>query len=233
MNSGIEILYEDNHVIVAVKPPNMLSQGDITGDRSILDELKEYVRVKYNKAGEAYLGLVHRLDRPVGGLMVFARTSKAAARLSLELREHRLGREYLAVVEGETPEKFLFEDELIKDEKTNIVRVAQGGKAAQLSGETIAVQNGLSLVYIKLGTGRGHQIRVQLAHHGYPLVGDARYGLGGTGIALFGAVLRFTHPVKKEVLVFSASPKAPAFDGFREAVQSFLKGVRDGKAVSL
>ncbi len=220
-------------MIVAVKPPDMLSQGDITGDTSILDELKEYVRLKYNKAGNAYLGLVHRLDRPVGGLMVFARTSKAAARLSEELREHRLGREYLAVVKGEAPASFEYEDELVKDEKTNLVRVDSGGKAARLSGERLAFLDGQSLVHITLGTGRGHQIRVQMAHHGYPLIGDARYGSRGGNIALFGAVLRFTHPVKKEVMIFCAAPKTNAFSAFSDTTHLFLKGVRDGKAVSL
>ena len=110
-----DILYEDNHVIVAVKPPNMLSQADATGDPDILTTLKEYIRERYQKPGNVYLGLVHRLDRPVGGLMVFAKTSKAAARLSVQMQAHDMGREYLCVAYGEAEEKFTLTDYLIHD----------------------------------------------------------------------------------------------------------------------
>ena len=120
-----KIVYEDNHVLVAVKPPNMLSQADRTGDTDILTLLKEDIKVRYNKPGRVYLGLVHRLDRPVGGLMVFARTSKAAARLSAKMQEHAMGREYLCVVTGEVKDSFTLIDYLIKDERLNRVTVCE------------------------------------------------------------------------------------------------------------
>ena len=121
--ANIDVQYEDNHVIVAVKPPNMLSQADKTGDTDILTQLKEYIKIKYNKPGAVYLGLVHRLDRPVGGLMVFARTSKAASRLSAQMREHEMGREYLCVVEGRVKDRFTCIDYLKKNEYLNKVEI--------------------------------------------------------------------------------------------------------------
>ena len=144
-----KIVYEDNHVLVAVKPPNMLSQADRTGDTDILTLLKEDIKVRYNKPGRVYLGLVHRLDRPVGGLMVFARTSKAAARLSAQMQEHAMGREYLCVVTGEVKESFTLIDYLIKDERLNRVTVCEaevrGAQEAVLHGSCIARRQGTAL----------------------------------------------------------------------------------------
>ncbi len=208
-----EILYEDNHVLVAVKPPNMLSQADQTGDTDLLSQLKEYIRQKYHKPGNVYLGLVHRLDRPVGGLMVFARTSKAAARLSAQMRDHAMGREYLCVVCGEVPETFQLEDYLIMDPIQNKVVVCEadepGGKLAVLQGRRIAQREGTCLCGIRLATGRKHQIRAQLAHLGAPLWGDNRYGGGipGQQIALWGYKLRFSHPTTHELLTFHDMPQ--------------------------
>lgn len=140
--ANIDVQYEDNHVIVAVKPPNMLSQADKTGDTDILTQLKEYIKIKYNKPGAVYLGLVHRLDRPVGGLMVFARTSKAASRLSAQMREHEMGREYLCVVEGRVKDRFTCIDYLKKNEYLNKVEICdadeKGAQLAMLSGECLA-----------------------------------------------------------------------------------------------
>ena len=134
--ANIDVQYEDNHVIVAVKPPNMLSQADKTGDTDILTQLKEYIKIKYNKPGAVYLGLVHRLDRPVGGLMVFARTSKAASRLSAQMREHEMGREYLCVVEGRVKDRFTCIDYLKKNEYLNKVEICDADeKGAQLWGD--------------------------------------------------------------------------------------------------
>lgn len=205
------ILYEDNHVIVAVKPPNLLTQGDDTGDENLLDQIKAYVKETYNKPGEAYIGLVHRMDRPVGGLLVFARTSKAAARLSEQVRVHELNRQYVCIVEGEPPEQFTYVDYLVKDLENNRVTVLppylkMQGKEAILHGRTIARRDGLSLVAIQLETGRAHQIRVQMAHAGHPLWGDNRYGNGKRGqqIALWGFRLSFAHPITKEQLLFIA-----------------------------
>ena len=207
------ILFEDNHVVVAVKPPNLLTQGDDTGDANLLDQIKEYVKEKYNKPGEAYIGLVHRMDRPVGGLLCFARTSKAASRLSEQVRVHELNRQYVCIVEGEAPDQFTYVDYLAKDTENNKVTVVPayrkletGAKEAILHGRTIARRDGLSLVAIQLETGRAHQIRVQMQHAGFPLWGDNRYGNGRRGqqIALWGFRLSFAHPITKEQLLFIA-----------------------------
>ncbi len=207
------ILYEDNHLLVALKPPRMLTQGDSTGDLDLLSLLKEYIRVKYEKPGEAYLGLVHRMDRPVGGLLVFARTSKAAARLSEQIKDNTLRREYIAVCEGRAPSNFQLTDYLVKDEETNTVRVLpphlkRQGKEAILFGQTVTDNEETSLVAIRLQTGRAHQIRAQLAHFGHPLLGDARYNTEGKKglIALWGMRLSFNHPITGKALVFVCAP---------------------------
>ena len=205
------ILFEDNHVIVAVKPQNLLTQGDDTGDESLLDQVKEYVKETYEKPGEVYIGLVHRMDRPVGGLLVFARTSKAAARLSEQVRTHELNRQYVCIVEGNAPDQFTYVDYLAKDMEKNKVTVLPSylklqGKEAILHGRTIARRDGLSLVIIQLETGRAHQIRVQMQHAGFPLWGDHRYGngKGREQIALWGMRLSFSHPISKEQMLFIA-----------------------------
>jgi len=207
------ILYEDNHLIVAVKPPRMLTQGDITGDADLHSLLKEYIHVKYEKPGEAYLGLIHRIDRPVGGLLAFARTSKAAGRLSRQLREGSLSREYIAVCRGRAPATFQLNDWLQKDEQTNTVRVLPKylklqGKQASLSGQTISFTDEKSLVAIRLQTGRAHQIRAQMAHFGHPLLGDARYNKEGASglIALWGMRLALSHPITGKAMVFVCAP---------------------------
>ena len=207
-----DVLYEDNHVLVAVKPPNILSQADATGDPDILSMMKEYIRERYQKPGNVYLGLVHRLDRPVGGLMVFARTSKAAARLSAQLQTHDMGREYVCVVYGEAEEKFTLTDYLVHDPILNRQVVceadAKGGKLAILHGRCVAQRGGTSLCVIRLETGRKHQIRAQMSNAGLPLWGDARYGSGMAGqqIALWGFKLTFSHPVTHEKMTFHAMP---------------------------
>jgi len=208
-----DILYEDNHVLVAVKPPNMLSQADRTGDTDMLTECREYIRRVYRKPGNVYLGLVQRLDRPVGGLMVFARTSKAASRLSAQLAEHNMGREYLCVVTGEVKDRFTLTDYLIKDPIKNRVVVCEadvrGAKIAILHGRCIARREGTALCGIRLETGRSHQIRVQMSNIGAPLWGDNRYGRGipGQQIALWGYKLSFEHPITREKLVFHSMPE--------------------------
>ncbi|MBQ4074064.1 MAG: RluA family pseudouridine synthase [Clostridia bacterium] len=207
------ILFEDNHVVVAVKPPNLLTQGDNTGDANLLDQVKEYIKEKYEKPGEAYIGLVHRMDRPVGGLLCFARTSKAASRLSEQVRTHELNRQYICLVEGDAPDQFTYVDYLAKDVEKNMVtvvpayrKIETGAKEAILHGRTIARRDGLSLVAIQLETGRAHQIRVQMQHAGFPLWGDNRYGNGKRGqqIALWGFRLSFAHPITKEQMLFIA-----------------------------
>ncbi len=225
-----EIVYEDNHIIVAVKPPNQLTQGDETGDLSLLDELKGYIKVKYSKPGEVYLGLVHRLDRPVGGLVAFARTSKAASRLSEQLRSHKMAREYLAVISNgaKAPDSCELRDWLIKDEAAGRVHVlaspAEGAKEARLSYKVLARHESTALLHVTLQTGRKHQIRAQLAHAGYPLMYDMRYGSGtrGQNVALWGAALALEHPTLKKQMIFTSSPRGEAFAPYEEAIAEFI-----------
>ena len=209
----INVIYEDNHLLVVSKPVNMPVQEDESGDPDLLNCLKQYLKEKYNKPGNVYLGLVHRLDRPVGGIMVFARTSKAAARLSKMISDHEnFQKTYLAVVEG-TPDKpkATLTDYLIKNTKTNTVTVTSPdkGKKAVLDYEIMETANNLTLLKILLHTGRSHQIRVQLAHNHTPIYGDQRYNpkaKAHTQIALWAYRLSFEHPVTKEKLTFVSQP---------------------------
>ena len=207
--SSLNVLYEDNHVIVVEKPVNVLSQGDSTGDISLLDMVKTYVKEKYNKPGNVYIGLVHRLDRPVGGIMVFARTSKAAARLSKQIAECNFSKKYYAIVSGCLEnDRDTFIDYLKKLDSGNTV-VSRDGKKAILSYRMIEYSKELdaSLVDITLETGRHHQIRVQFASRGHALLGDQRYGKQDkTQIALFSYELKFVHPVSKEEMLFNLKP---------------------------
>ena len=214
MSSSFPILYEDNHIVVAVKPQNVPSQSDNTGDLSFQDMVRKYIRDKYNKPGNVFTGLVHRLDRPAGGVMVFARTSKAASRLSKELAEHRLRKVYYAVLGGnvyDLPDAGTLEDWLCKDHTRNSSRVcreaAPGAKLAVLDYQVLDRRDGLALVRIELQTGRSHQIRVQFASRGTPLVGDYRYGgPKGTALCLWSAELSLVHPTRKEEMTFGAPP---------------------------
>ena len=206
----INIIFEDNHLLVVEKPINMPVCEDDSHDKDLLNLLKEYIKVKYNKPGNVYLGLVHRLDRPVGGVMVFAKTSKAASRLSKQVSEHKLNKVYLAVVEEKTPESGNFLDYLIKDSKKNQSYVTDKahGKDARLSFKRLGYKEGFSLVEIHLETGRSHQIRVQFSSRGFPLVGDAKYNKnhdGKTNVALFAKELAFEHPISKDILTFKAN----------------------------
>ena len=202
MNS---ILYEDNHIIVVEKKVNIPVQEDDSKDKDLLTILKEYLKEKYNKPGNVYLGLVHRLDRPVGGIMVFAKTSKAASRLSEQMRVKGIKKKYYAVVEGNVKYKDTLTDKLYKDTKTNMVYVDSRGKEAVLSYERVKTVNNLNLVDIELKTGRNHQIRVQFSSRHTPLWGDQRYNKSvkvGQQIALFSYYLSFIHPTTKEVMEF-------------------------------
>jgi len=225
MNSKnkIEILYEDNHILVVVKPPNMLTQSDRTGDDDLLTVLKEDIKIRYSKPGNVFLGLVHRLDRPVGGAMVFAKTSKAASRLSEQIRTREFDKSYIAVVHG-VPKQMsgTLRHYLVKNEATNTVSVTKStyeGKEASLDYEVKASKDGLSLVQIRLNTGRPHQIRVQFADIGHPLFGDQKYGTAmnkpGMQLALWSAQIGFRHPTLKQWMSFiSAPPKEYPWDIF-------------------
>lgn len=211
----LKVIYEDNHIIVVEKQPNIPSQADKTGDVDMLTIVKQYIKEKYNKPGEVYLGLVHRLDRPTGGIMVFARTSKAASRLSNEIREKKMKKTYLAVVDG-VPEKQegTLENYLFKDQRNNISKVVdknkKNAKIAKLDYKVLKVskKNNLSLIEVELHTGRHHQIRVQFANIGHSLFGDQKYGTRGKGkqIALWAYKLSFIHPTTKEELTFIDEP---------------------------
>ena len=213
--SNLTILYEDNHLIVVLKPQNVPTQGDSTGDKDLLSMVKDYIKETYDKKGEAFAGLVHRLDRPTGGVMVFAKTSKAAARLSQQIKDGNFEKRYLAVVVG-TPRdrQARLSDYLFKDEKNNTVKVVpaaiEGAKKAELVYKVLETTPRLSLVDIKLLTGRSHQARVQMQHRGTPIFGDVRYGgdtlAKGHNLALWAYELRFYHPVSKLPMVFVAYP---------------------------
>ena len=206
--SNLNILYEDNHIIVVEKPVNILSQADNTKDADMLTLIKAYIKEKYHKPGNVFLGLVHRLDRPVGGVMVFAKTSKAASRLSQSMNEGLFHKSYYAVVNGILSKK---EDTLIdyleKTEDKKVLLNTPNGKKAILHYKVIEEQDNLSLVDISLETGRYHQIRVQFASRGYPLYGDQLYGKQDKEqIALCAYKLSFPHPITKEIISFSIKP---------------------------
>lgn len=212
----LKVIYEDNHIIIVEKPPNIPSQADKTQDMDMITIIKTYLKEKYNKPGNVYLGLVHRLDRPVGGVMVFAKTSKAASRLSNQVREKIFKKQYLAVVDGKVENKRAFlEDYLYKDERNNMSKVVnkdkKSAKYAKLEYEVLTYNEikDLSLVKINLHTGRHHQIRVQLANFGHSIFGDQRYGTRGKGkqIALWAFELAIEHPITKEKMVFRDLPE--------------------------
>lgn len=216
----LNILYEDNHIIVVLKPQNILSQGDETNDKSLLDMVKEYIKVTYNKQGNVYVGLVHRLDRPTGGVMVFAKTSKAASRLSEQLKSKEFSKKYLAVVVGTPKYKASrLEHFLKKDTKDNIVKVCPrgevGAKQAILEYNTIKTVDKVSLLEVKILTGRSHQIRVQLSQIGTPIFGDAKYGgdslAKGFNLSLWAYELSFVHPTTKKQMIFRCVPNLADF----------------------
>ena len=211
ISNGVKVLFEDNHIIVAIKPAGVLSQSDGSSSPDMLTILKTYIKEEYSKPGEVYLGLVHRLDRPVSGVMVFARTSKAASRLSEQIRMRKVEKIYRCVVKGILEGEGRLENFISKDEDKNIVTVIDkekpGYKASYLDYRALASKDGLTMVEVKLGTGRSHQIRAQMAHSGYPLIGDQKYGDKDKrckDIALEAYKLSFEHPVKREFITFEA-----------------------------
>ena len=200
----INVLYEDNHIIVVVKPVNVPVCLDSSGDLDLLNMVKKYLENKYNKKN-AFVGLVHRLDRPVGGVMVFAKTSKAASRLSDEIRKKEFEKKYYAVVCGKIAESGRFVVKLLTDNKKNMSFISENGKECSLEFTRIKTNDKYSLVSIDLETGRSHQIRVQFSHHGFPLYGDQKYNKKAKvheQIALFAYSLTFLHPVKREKMTF-------------------------------
>ena len=212
----LKVIYEDNHLLVIEKPVNIPMQEDASKDEDLLSMAKAYIKEKYSKPGDVYLGLVHRLDRPVGGVCVFARTSKAAGRLSRQIQDHAFRKQYLAVVEDNgLKDSGHFEDFLLKDEKTNTVRVDPKGKKAILDYEVLKRKDGLALVAVDLLTGRSHQIRVQFSSRNHPLWGDQRYNPNakkGQQIALWSHRITCQHPVSKQLLSFESEASGYPFD---------------------
>ena len=204
---NINIIYEDNHLLIVEKPINIPVQEDESKDLDMITILKQYRIKKENKKNDAYIGLVHRLDRPVGGIMVFAKTSKAASRLSEEIRKNNFHKTYLAVVIGHLPKEGKFEDYLTKDKKQNksYITTPDQGKYSALEYKVIKEKENLSLVEINLITGRSHQIRVQFSSRNHPLVGDSKYNKNpnNINIALFAKSITLTHPTTKESLTFT------------------------------
>ncbi|MFD0586989.1 RluA family pseudouridine synthase [Paenibacillus sp. GCM10027627] len=216
---SIDILYEDNHLLAVVKPPGIPSQEDETGDADMLTLLKADLKERHNKPGNVFLGLVHRLDRPVGGAMLFAKTSKAASRLSEAIRSRSFGKTYLCVVQGVPARQSARLTHYIrKDNKRNQVTVfdrpTDDAKEAILTFSVAAAMDRYSLVAVQLHTGRPHQIRAQMAHIGHPLVADLKYGAakltGISDIALWSTSVSLSHPVSKETLVFRSVPGGAA-----------------------
>ena len=217
----VDIIYEDNHILVCIKPQNIPSQADSSKDDDMLSLVKNYIKQKYNKTGNVYVGLVHRLDRPTGGVMVFAKTSKAASRLSMQIKNGEFQKKYYACVIGQPRIKSnTLKNYLKKDEKTNIVQIVPqsltGAKYAELDYQTLETyQKQISLVDVSLKTGRSHQIRVQLAYNGNPIFGDAKYSgdiVKNQNLSLWAYQLVFWHPISKEKMTFKVLPplaKAP------------------------
>jgi 23S rRNA pseudouridine1911/1915/1917 synthase len=230
MTPSIQVLYEDNHILAVLKPAGLLTQGDRTGDATALDAGKAHIRATSHRPGNIFLGLVHRIDRPVSGVLVFARTSKAASRLARSFHDHKVEKTYLAVVIG-AMEKGEGELEGFVERTHLRSRLAKApsakAKQAILAYRVLASTDELSLVAASPRTGRHHQIRLQLSAAGHPIVGDLKYRaprpLPDHSIALHAARLSFPHPVRDEIVTISAPPPASdPWTRFRDAIERFL-----------
>lgn len=223
----MNILYEDNHLLILDKIPNLLTHGDETGDPTLLDMAKEYIKVKYAKPGDVFLSPANRLDRPVSGIVIMAKTSKALARMNAIFKNREIQKTYVAIVEGTVLDSHAHLKAFIqKDHKKNISKILlhprPNAKSVSLTFQRKAVIAGKSLLEISLDTGRSHQIRAQLADYGHPIVGDLKYGatlkMTDRSVALHCTRVQFIHPVKKDPL--SISSRLPR-DGFWQAFQGF------------
>lgn len=221
--NNIKLIYEDNHIIVVIKPAGIPSQRDKSASKDMLNVIKMYLKEKWDKKGDVYLGLVHRLDRMTSGIMVFAKTSKAASRLCKNIREGDFKKKYLAAVNGKIEnedKKCILEDYLLKDERNNTSKVVKendknfhNAKKAKLKYNVVCYSKEYKYTYVdvELFTGRSHQIRIQFANIGHPLYGDVKYGENinkvGHNLALFAYSLSFPHPTKDEWMDFKMLPE--------------------------
>jgi RluA family pseudouridine synthase len=205
-----DVLFLDNHLLVVCKPAGMLTQADRSGDLSLLEAGRAYIKQRFQKPGNVFLGLVHRLDRPVSGVVVFARTSKAAARLSAQFRQRQVTKVYWALVQGRVAEEGVFLDRLRRTGVHSQIVSQASGQVAELRFRRLGYGHGVSWVEIDLSTGRHHQIRVQFAHHGHPVVGDRRYGatvpFAPGVLALHARALTIVHPTRHTPMTFTAEP---------------------------
>jgi 23S rRNA pseudouridine1911/1915/1917 synthase len=222
------ILFEDNHLIVVNKLPSEIVQGDKTGDLPMSENIKSYLKKKYNKPGNVFLGVIHRLDRPVSGALVFARTSKSLSRMNELIRDRKINKTYWAIVKAPPPEPSgLLTHYLKKNEEKNISRAyplpAKGRLKAELRYRVISQSDNYYLLEIELLTGRHHQIRVQLAAIGCPVKGDLKYGFPRSNpdgsINLHSRKVEFMHPVKQEMISLEADPPDdPLWNYFRQNI---------------
>lgn len=222
----MQILFEDNHLIAINKPHGQLVQADDGGELSLLDEVKAFIKDRDQKPGHVFVGLLHRLDRPVGGVVLFAKTSKAASRLSDQFRRHTIEKVYWAIIEIKDKREKLKDGEviqwLVKNEATNVVTAfdheVAGSQRAELAYRVLEVRGDQTLVEIKPKTGRSHQIRVAMSSLGCPIIGDLKYGATTKldhNIALFARSVSFDHPITKERLTVTAEPTLEIFSNLK------------------
>lgn len=207
---NLNVLYEDNHLIVIEKPINVLSQKDETNDFDVNEIVKEYLKNKYNKPGNVYLGLVHRLDRRVGGVLVLAKTSKAASRLSDDIRKNKIKKYYIAKTYGIIEKNGSINVNIKKDEKSKKAIICNDGKPSSLDYEVISYDDNQTFLNIDLHTGRYNQIRASFSHIGYPLVNDHKYSNckpNNDNLGLWCYKIMINHPITKEEMVFVCFPK--------------------------
>jgi len=227
----LDVIYMDNHLLVVNKPQGLLSQADETGDIDIVTLAKEHLKKKFNKPGNVFVGLVHRLDRPASGLMALARTSKAASRLSAQFRDNLPQKRYLAMVEGNCEGEGVCSNYLVKKDKRVRVtgKTTPSAKLAELEWKAITWKSGLTLVEVLLKTGRPHQIRIQLSHMGFPILGDFKYGakreLDGKNMALHCYLLSLPHPVKDETMKWIARPPRSWSGRFGDEMEYIINSV--------
>ena len=215
---NLKVLYEDNHLIVIEKPVNVLSQKDETNDFDVNEIVKDYLKEKYQKPGNVYLGLVHRLDRRVGGVLVLAKTSKAAARLSDDIRNNKFDKFYIAKTTGKLLQNGSINVNILKDEKTKKAIIDKKGKPSSLDYEIINYDESNTYVYVNLYTGRYNQIRVSFSHINHPLVNDYKYGnckVNNLELGLWCYKIIINHPVTKEKMEFISYPNGSIWSNLK------------------